>query len=74
MTRLRTVAQSLMAEARGLTRKMPGANVIILAYDAADTSLAVVHEQESLDWDYIASKLRAAGEELRAEQRTSGAK
>jgi hypothetical protein len=70
MTRLRSISQSLSSEARERSKKHPGVHVVILVYDAQDTALAYVHDDQTANWDAVSNRLRATAEELRAQQRS----
>lgn len=68
--RLLSVAQSLAAEAAGLTRKLPGVRVVVTVYTGSDAAVRhVLDPQDPVEWDSVATRLQGIAEEIRAEQR-----
>jgi hypothetical protein len=71
VSRLRDAATSLAAEARAMTRKMPGVHVAVLVYDLQDSHLAVVHDDQAFNWDALATRLKGTAEEIRQQLRSA---
>lgn len=68
--RLTSVAQSLAAEAAGLTRKLPGVRVVVCVYTGKDAAVRhVIEPADTTEWDGVAKRLLGIGEEIRSEQR-----
>jgi hypothetical protein len=72
LSRLRDIAGSLSSEARAMTKKLPGVQVVVLVFDANDTSLAWVHDGLGTHggWDQVAARLKGTGEEVRQQLRS----
>ncbi len=72
MSRLRDIAGSLSQEARAMTKKLAGVQVVVLVFDANDTSLAWVHDGPGTHggWDQVAARLKGTGEEGRQQLRS----
>jgi hypothetical protein len=70
MTRLRSISQSLSSEARERSKKHKGVHVVILVYDAQDTALAYVHDDQATNWDGVANRLKGTAEEIRTQLRS----
>ena len=68
--RLTSVAQTLAAEAAGLTRKLPGVRVVVTVYTGADAAVRhVLEPKDPVEWDAVSARLQGIAEEIRAEQR-----
>lgn len=68
--RMLSLAQSLAAEAAGMTRKLPGVRVVVAVY--TETSAAVRHvlePEDAADWDAVSARLAGIAEEIRDQQR-----
>lgn len=71
MTRLSHIADSVIAEARGMVRKMPGVKVVVLVSCGEDRQLRTTIDswEPRENWDAVAGLLKATGEEIREKQR-----
>lgn len=70
LERLTSVAQSLAAEAAGITRKLKGVRVVVVVYTGSDAAVRhVLEPSDRAEWDAVASRLHAVSEEIREQQR-----